>query len=126
MQDLQERLGLTYLFITHNLSVVKHISNNIMVMYLGQMVEKASSDELFARPLHPYTKALLSAIPSVDLDHPRQHIQLKGEITSPINPKPGCRFAARCPYATEACHQKTPELREVYPGHFVVCDKVEV
>ena len=126
MQDLQEQLGLTYLFITHNLSVVKHISNNIMVMYLGQMVEKASSDELFARPLHPYTKALLSAIPSVDLDHPRQHIQLKGEITSPINPKPGCRFAARCPYATEACHQKTPELREVYPGHFVVCDKVEV
>ena len=126
MQDLQEQLGLTYLFITHNLSVVKHISNNIMVMYLGQMVEKASSDELFARPLHPYTKALLSAIPSVDLDHPRQHIQLKGEITSPINPKPGCRFAARCPYATEACHQKTPELREVYPGHFVACDKVEV
>ena len=97
-----------------------------MVMYLGQMVEKASSDELFARPLHPYTKALLSAIPSVDLDHPRQHIQLKGKITSPINPKPGCRFAARCPYATEACHQKTPELREVYPGHFVACDKVEV
>lgn len=126
MQDLQEQLGLTYLFITHNLSVVKHISNNIMVMYLGQMVEKASSDELFARPLHPYTKALLSAIPSVDLDHPRQHIQLKGEITSPINPKPGCRFAARCPYATEACHQKTPELREVYPGHFVACDKVGV
>ena len=110
MQDLQEQLGLTYLFITHNLSVGKHISNNIMVMYLGQMVEKASSDELFARPLHPYTKALLSAIPSVDLDHPRQHIQLKGEITSP----------------TEACHQKTPELREVYPGHFVACDKVEV
>ena len=123
MQDLQEQLGLTYLFITHNLSVVKHISNNIMVMYLGQMVEKASSDELFARPLHPYTKALLSAIPSVDLDHPRQHIQLKGEITSPINPKPGCRFAKRCPYACEACSEAAVPLRELEPGHFVACIK---
>ena len=121
MQDLQEQLGLTYMFITHNLSVVKHISNDIAVMYLGQLVEKAASGDLFANPLHPYTNALLSAIPSVDLDHPRKRIVLKGEITSPINPKPGCRFAARCPEATGECHSQTPELREITPGHFVAC-----
>ena len=125
MQDLQDQRGLTYLFITHNLSVVKHISNNIMVMYLGQLVEKCPSEELFARTLHPYTKALLSAIPTTDLDHRRQRILLKGEISSPIDPSPGCRFAARCPYATELCSKKTPEIREVYPDHFVACHHVE-
>lgn len=121
MQDLQEQFGLTYMFITHNLSVVKHISNNIAVMYLGQLVEKATSKELFQNPLHPYTRALLSAIPSVDLDHPRQRIVLKGEITSPINPKPGCRFAARCPEASDVCHEQTPVLSEITRGHFVAC-----
>ena len=125
MQDLQDQRGLTYLFITHNLSVVKHISNNIMVMYLGQLVEKCPSEELFARTLHPYTKALLSAIPTTDLDHRQQRILLKGEISSPIDPSPGCRFAARCPYATELCSKKTPEIREVYPDHFVACHHVD-
>lgn len=120
LQDLQERLGMTYLFVTHNLSVVKHISDNICVMYLGQLVETSSSDELFDNPVHPYTQALLSAIPSVDIHHPHKRILLKGEITSPVNPKPGCRFAARCPYASEACHQPQ-HLEEVSSGHFVSC-----
>ena len=123
MLDLQEQRGLTYIFITHDLSVVKYISDDILVMYLGQMVEKCSSKELFENPLHPYTKALLSAIPSPDLDDQRQRIELKGELTSPINPKQGCRFAARCQYATDACRQPQ-ELREVSPGHFVSCCRV--
>ena len=100
LMDLQEKQGLTYMFVTHDLSVVRHISNTIGVMYLGQMVETSESKELFVKSLHPYTKALLSAIPSTDIHHPHERIILKGEITSPINPKPGCRFAARCPYAT--------------------------
>lgn len=120
MLDLQEERGLTYIFVTHDLSVVKHISDEIMVMYLGQMVEKATADELFANPLHPYTKALLSAIPVPDIHAKKQRILLKGEITSPINPKPGCRFAARCIYATEEC-TKEQCIREVTPGHFVSC-----
>ena len=120
LMDLQKQLGLAYLFVTHDLSVVRHISNHILVMYLGQAVEKAPTKDLFARNLHPYTKALLSAIPSVDLLKPMQRIQLKGEITSPINPKPGCRFAPRCPYATEEC-QQPQVLEEVLPGHFVQC-----
>ena len=121
MQDLQEQLGLTYLFITHNLSVVKHISNNIMVMYLGQMVEKASSDELFARPLHPYTKALLSAVPIPRLDVKTERILLEGDVPSPVNPAPGCRFAGRCAQCMERCTAEQPELREIEPGHFVAC-----
>ena len=121
MQDLQEELGLTYMFITHDLSVVKHFSDDIGVMYLGQMVEKAPSKDLFAEPLHPYTKALLSAIPVPSLTHKRERVMLEGEITSPINPAPGCRFAARCPLANEKCKQADPELREVKPGHFVAC-----
>ena len=125
MQDLQEERKLTYLFITHNLSVVKHISNEIMVMYLGQVVEKCGSKELFAHTLHPYTKALLSAIPTVDLDDRREQILLKGEISSPINPKPGCRFASRCPYAKETCTKENPKLKEIWPGHFVACHYVE-
>lgn len=123
MLDLQEERKLTYIFVTHDLSVVKHISDEIMVMYLGQMVEKASSDELFANPLHPYTKALLSAIPIPDVHAKRQRIILKGEITSPINPKPGCRFAARCNYVTPECH-KAQTIREVTKDHFVSCHMV--
>lgn len=124
MQDLQEERGLTYIFITHNLSVVKHISNEILVMYLGQMVEKSGSSELFSNPLHPYTKALLSAIPTVDLDNPRKRILLKGELSSPINPKPGCRFSARCPDAKEVCFTESPVMRKVGNNHFVGCHHV--
>ena len=120
LQDLQEKQGLTYMFVTHDLSVVRHISDDICVMYLGQLVETSPAKELFIRPLHPYTKALLSAIPSTDIHHPHERIHLKGEITSPIDPKPGCRFAARCPYACERCHQPQ-ELTELAPNHFVSC-----
>ena len=103
MQDLQEQMGLTYIFITHDLSVVNHFANDIAVMYLGQLIEKAPSVTLFDNPVHPYTKALLSAIPVPSLRKKRQRVMLKGEISSPINPKPGCRFAVRCPYATDRC-----------------------
>ena len=121
MQDLQRDRHLTYIFITHNLAVVKHISDDIMVMYLGNMIEKAPKRELFKNPLHPYTQALLSAIPIPDIDVKKKRILLKGEITSPIDPKPGCRFAARCNYARPECFEKTPELREVAPQHYVAC-----
>lgn len=124
LMDLQEKMQLTYMFVTHDLSVVRHISDDICVMYLGQLVETAPSRELFLRPLHPYTKALLSAIPSIDLDHPMQRVQLKGEITSAINPAPGCRFAARCPYACDKC-KEPQELIEVEKGHFVSCCRVK-
>jgi peptide/nickel transport system ATP-binding protein len=124
MQDLQEELGLTYMFITHDLSVVKHFSDDIGVMYLGQMVEKASSKDLFANPTHPYTKALLSAIPVASLNHKRERVTLEGEITSPVNPAPGCRFAARCPLANAKCKKEDPALREVRPNHFVACHMV--
>ena len=120
LMDLQDQMGMAYMFVTHDLSVVRHIANNILVMYLGQAVEKAPTEELFELSLHPYTKALLSAIPSVDIFKPMQRIQLKGEITSPINPKPGCRFAARCPYATPQCEQPQV-LEEILPNHFVQC-----
>lgn len=124
LMDLQEQMQLTYMFVTHDLSVVRHISDDICVMYLGQLVETSPSKELFLRPLHPYTKALLSAIPSIDLDHPMQRVQLKGEITSAINPEPGCRFAARCPYACEKC-KEPQQLIEVEPKHFVSCCRVK-
>lgn len=120
LMDLQDAEKLTLMFITHDLSVVKHISQNISVMYLGQLVETCSSDGLFRAPLHPYTKALLSAIPSTDIDNPSKRILLKGELVSPINPKPGCRFAARCPYACEQCHQPQT-LEQIEPNHFVSC-----
>ena len=123
LMDLQEKFGLTYMFVTHDLSVVRHISDDICVMYLGQLVETCPSETMFAQPLHPYTKALLSAIPSIDLDNPMRRVELKGEITSAINPKPGCRFAPRCPYACERCHQPQV-LEEVEPGHFVSCCRV--
>ena len=123
LMDLQDEFGLTLMFVTHDLSVVRHISDTIGVMYLGQMVETCSTGELFENQLHPYTKALLSAIPSVDIHKKNKRILLKGELVSPINPKPGCRFAARCPYATEKC--KNPQtLEEVRPGHFVSCCRV--
>lgn len=123
LMDLQDEFGLTLMFVTHDLSVVRHISDTIGVMYLGQMVETCSTEELFENQLHPYTKALLSAIPSVDIHKKNSRILLKGELVSPINPKPGCRFAARCPYATEKC--KAPQtLEEVRPGHFVSCCRV--
>lgn len=110
LMDLQESEGLTYMFITHDMSVVKHISDNICVMYLGQLIETCKSDELFENTLHPYSKALLSAIPTVDIHAEKKRIPLKGEIVSPIDPKPGCRFAARCPYATEECNK--PQILE--------------
>ena len=124
LQDLQEEKGLTYMFITHDLSVVRHISTHICVMYLGQLVETCPSKELFQSPLHPYTKALLSAVPSTDILHKRERILLRGELVSPIEPKPGCRFAARCNYACERCHQPQT-LEEVSPGHFVSCCRVK-
>ena len=125
MQDLQEELNLTYMFITHDLSVVRHFSNDIVVMYLGQMVESAPAKALFKNPMHPYTKALLSAIPVPDPDFKMERIPLKGELTSPINPEPGCRFAKRCPYATEGCTSNEMTLKEMEPGHFVSCRMVQ-
>ncbi|MCC2815992.1 ABC transporter ATP-binding protein [Lachnoclostridium pacaense] len=123
LMDLQEKSKVAYMFVTHDLSVVRHISDNICVMYLGQLVEKAPSRELFAHTLHPYTKALLSAIPSTDILHPMKRLPLKGEITSPINPKPGCRFYSRCPYAKEACREPQ-QLTMVSDSHFVSCCRV--
>ena len=121
LQDLQEELGLTYLFISHDLSVVKHLSNRIAVMYLGKIVELAASDELFAHTEHPYTKALLSAIPIPSIDEKPQRILLQGDVPSPKNPPSGCRFHTRCPYATERCKQVEPELRDIGGGHYVAC-----
>lgn len=121
MQDLQHQMGLTYLFITHNLSVVKHLSNQIVVMYLGQLVEKASPQQLFKNPIHPYTQALLSAIPIPDPDVKVQRVVLRGELTSPINVGPGCRFAKRCVYAKPECSQVSPQMTETEPGHVVAC-----
>ena len=126
LMDLQDEMGLTYMFVTHDLSVVKHISNNIVVMYLGQCLEFATSDELFASPVHPYTKALLSAIPEPDISMRNKEIKvIKGEVVSPVDPKPGCRFAARCEYCQERCTQEAPTLKEVSPGHFVACHLCE-
>ena len=120
MLDLQEERGLAYLFVTHDLSVVKYISDDIMVMYLGHMVEKAPSDDLFKNPLHPYTQALLSAIPIPNLRDQKERIIMQGELTSPINPKPGCRFMARCIHATDEC--ATPQILEEHaPNHFAAC-----
>lgn len=121
MEDLQEQMGLTYMFITHDLSVVNHFSDDIAVMYLGKLIEKAPSDELFKNPTHPYTQALLSAIPLPNIHKQLDRILLKGEITSPIEPKPVCRFANRCNYATDRCRSEEPQLKEISPGHFVSC-----
>lgn len=121
LKRLQQKHGYTYMFITHNLSVVKHISSEVLVMYLGQMVEKAPTAELFRNPRHPYTQALLSAIPVPNLNEKREHILLKGELTSPVNPKNECRFAPRCPYATDACRAGEPKVTDLGNGHLVRC-----
>ena len=121
MQDLKREKGLTYLFITHDLSVVKHISDTICVMYLGKIVETSSTRALFRDPTHPYTQALLSAIPIPDIHVKRERILLRGELSSPIDPQPGCRFAPRCNHATERCSREDPLLREIEPGHYVAC-----
>lgn len=124
LQDLQEEHQLTYMFITHDMSVVKHISDEICVMYLGQIVEKADAKTIFANPIHPYTQALLSAIPIPNIHIKKQKIAMKGEITSPINPKACCRFAARCPHACDQCFDHEQKIREITPGHYVLCDRV--
>lgn len=120
LMDLQDKHGLTYMFVTHNMAVVRHISTHISVMYLGQLVETSPTRELFRMPLHPYTRALLSAIPSIRTRTQQKRMILKGELTSPINPKPGCRFAARCPFAQPAC-LAPQKLEELQPGHYVSC-----
>lgn len=122
MMDIQEQRGIAYMFITHDMSVVKHISQELLVMYLGEVVEQAEKRELFAHPVHPYTKALLAAVPVPDAARRNMKKELiRGEVTSPINPKPGCRFASRCPYATEECKGSNLPLREISKGHFVRC-----
>ena len=121
LEDLQDEMGLTFMFITHDLSVVHHFSDDIAVMYLGKIIEIAPSDELFAHPTHPYTQALLSAIPIPKLKDRKERIILKGEITSPINLPKACRFASRCLYATDRCRGEEPELKEIAPGHSVAC-----
>lgn len=125
MQDLQDEYKFTYMFITHNMSVVKHISDDILVMYLGTMVEFADNEEMFINRLHPYTKALLAAVPIPAVFERGERKLLKGEITSPINPKPGCRFARRCQYATDICSSQNPELVEAISNHFVACHHVK-
>ena len=124
LQDLQAERNLSYIFVTHDMSVVKHISDDILVMYVGSMVEKCPAKKLFQMPLHPYTKGLLSAIPVPNIRREKKRIIMQGELTSPVNPKPGCRFANRCPYAKDKCLQELPEYEEVLPEHFVACHYV--
>ena len=126
-EDLQNEFGLTYLFIAHDLSIVKHISNRIGVMYLGKMVELADSYELITHSLHPYTKSLISAIPIADPKTARasKRIPLEGDVPSPLNPPSGCRFRTRCPYATKQCAEEVPQWREIEKGHFAACHNLE-
>ena len=125
LQDLQEEMGLTYLFISHDLSVVKHLSNRIAVIYLGKIVELATSDELFANQAHPYTQALLSAIPIPTIDAKPKRILLQGDVPSPKNPPSGCRFHTRCPYATDRCRTEEPQLHDIGGGHLAACHLVK-
>jgi peptide/nickel transport system ATP-binding protein len=125
MLDLQEELGLTYLFVAHDLSVVRHISDRVAVMYVGRIVETAKTEDLFSRPLHPYTEALLSAVPKPDPRLRSGRIVLQGEVADPANPPPGCYFHPRCSYAVDDCRRRTPEQREIAPGHFVSCHRAE-
>ncbi len=125
LKDLQHEFNLTYLFIAHNLSVVEHISDRVAVMYLGKMVEMTTREDLFANPLHPYTQALMSAIPVADPNLRRERIILQGDVPSPLNPPPGCRFHPRCPVAMEHCSVQEPEFKEVLPDHWVACWRVE-
>lgn len=125
LQELQENNGLTYIFITHDLSVVKHISDDILVMYMGCLVEHCEAEELFETRYHPYTKGLISALPIPSIHVEKQRIRMEGEITSPVNPRPGCRFAPRCPYATDVCRTLQPELEEISENHFVACHNVK-
>ncbi|MGI5971446.1 MAG: ABC transporter ATP-binding protein [Oscillospiraceae bacterium] len=124
LQDIQRERGLTFIFITHDLSVVKHVSNDICVMYLGRVVEMCASRELFANTLHPYSQALLSALPVPRLENRRKRILLNGELSSPINPPKQCRFAPRCIHACEKCFAEEPQLKEIIPGHYVACHNV--
>lgn len=121
LEDIQEQYGITYLFIAHDLSMVRHISDRIGVMYLGQLVEIASSDELYENPMHPYTQALLSAIPSPYKDKYKKRIMLEGEVPSPINPPKGCRFASRCRYVMDCCREEEPQLKEMGTEHYCAC-----
>jgi len=125
LMDLQEERGLSYMFITHDLCVVRHISDDIMVMYMGEVVEQAPKDELFRAPQHPYTRTLMSAVPSIDPRDNRQRILLEGDLPSPIDPPSGCVFHTRCPWATEACKTASCELREVRKGHYAACSRGE-
>lgn len=125
LMDLQQNFGIAYLFVSHDLSVVRHISKRIAVMYLGQIIESANTDDLFANTSHPYSIALLSAVPKINVDKKGSRIVLKGDVPSPLNPKPGCRFASRCWMVHEDCSDETPPLKEISPGHYVACYYVD-
>ena len=124
LKELREEIGMSIILITHDIGLVASMADRVLVMYAGQIIEEAPAKEIFRAPRHPYTKALLSAIPVPDIDVKKKRVLLQGELSSPINPKPGCRFAPRCPYAAEECRIRQPLFEEVMPDHFVACHKV--